>query len=323
MSLRICVFGTGAIGGLLAARLSQANVEVCCVARGPTRDAIMRQGLRLVSDDGEIKAHLVCSDDPSDLGPQDFVLLALKAQSIPQIAPMLEPLMHDTTTVVTLHNGLPWWFFPSLSGSYHDTILQSVDPKGRVAALIGHHRVLGGVVYPAATIIEPGLVRHVKGDRLALGEPSGGSTPRLQALTEIMGNAGFAAAAVEDVRTEICAKWASNTALNPVSVLSGATIADMIDDPDVYRTLLDIIDEVALICDRFGCPIPITAETLLAGARKMGQHKTSMLQDFEQGRLLETSPLLGAAQELSALLESPTPTLDQVYRRLRAKLEPC
>ena len=316
MSLKICVFGAGAIGGLLAARLSRTDAEVCCVARGPTRDAILQKGLRLLSDDDEIIARIACSDDPNDLGPQDFVLLTLKAQSIPQIAPTLEPL----TTVVTLHNGLPWWFFPSLSGPYQDIILESVDPAGRVASLIDRRRVLGGVVYPAASVVEPGLVRHKRGERIALGEPSGALTPRLDALSALMGKAGLEAPMVENIRAEICAKWVSNAALNPVSVLTGATIAEMIDNAGLYRILSDMIKEVAAICDKVGCPVPISAEMLLAGARKMGRHKTSMLQDFEHGRSLETAPLLDAVQELSALLSSPTPTFDIVYGLLRSKL---
>jgi len=320
MSLKICVFGVGAIGGVLAARLGRTDAETCCVARGETRDAILQRGLRLVSDDGEITVPIACSDDPHELGPQDFVLLTLKAQSIPQIASSLQPLLHDTTTIVTLHNGLPWWFFQSQPGPYQDLCLQSVDPAGGLAATIDPQRVIGGVVYPAASVIAPGLVRHVKGDRLALGEPNGALTSRLQALVKIMSEAGLAAVAVEDIRTEICTKWVSNAALNPISVLSGATLVDMIDSPGVHRILSDMIDEVALICDKLGCPIPLSASMLLAGAHKMGRHKSSMLQDFEQGRPLETGPLLDTVQELSALLDCPTPTFDMVFHLLRLKL---
>lgn len=320
MPLKICVFGAGAIGGLLAARLSQTNAEISCVARGPMRDAISKHGLRLVSGEREIITPVAVSDDPRDLGPQDFVLLTVKAQSVPEIVTSLPFLMTDATTLVTLQNGLPWWFLQSLPGPYEGHGMQSVDPDGRVAAAIDHDRILGGVVYPAASVMAPGSVRHVSGRRFALGEPGGALTPRLTALAEVMQDAGFEAASVDNIRSEICAKWIANAALNPVSVLTGASMSDMIDNPEVCGVLSNMMHEVEDVCGALGCSSPIPVDALLSGARKMGRHKSSMLQDFETGRPLETAALLDTVQDVSTLVNIPTPTFDTIYSLLRLKL---
>ena len=321
MTLRICIVGTGAIGGLLAARLSQTDSEVSCVARGLTRDAILDRGLKLVVGQKEITARIACSDDPAALGPQDFVLLTVKAQSVPGIVSSLPPLMKDTTTVVTLQNGLPWWFFQSWKGPYNGLNLKSVDPTGSLATSIQNDRILGGVIYPAALVVEPGLIRHVRGDRLALGEPSGNLTPRLATLTRVMQEAGLAAESVENIRSEICLKWTSNAAVNPVSVLTGATMDGMTGNPAVKQLLFDVMGEIAALCEKLSCPIPVPIKDILAGVQKMGAHKSSMLQDFEQGRALEAGPLLGAVQELAERLDVPTPKFDAIYSLLQLKLD--
>ena len=318
---RICVFGAGAIGGLIAVKLHVAGgAEVSCIARGPHLEAMRANGLRLVSAENELTARLRCTDDPTELGPQDFVINALKAPSAARTAASLKPLLGADTAVVTAQNGIPWWYFYAHGGPFQGRQLQSTDPDEQQWREIGPERAIGCVLYPAAEIVEPGTIKHVYGTRLTLGEPSGEKTERIALLSDHLSQAGFKAPVSKRIRHEIWLKLWGNLSFNPVSVLTHGTLAQLAGDPDVKTILAAMMLEARTVAEQLGIRFPMTIERRIEQGGQVGDHKTSMLQDLELGRTIEIGVMVDAVQEIACLLDVPTPTIDMIggLTRLRA-----
>jgi 2-dehydropantoate 2-reductase len=324
--MRICVFGAGAIGGLIGARLAaKGDVDVSLVARGPHLLAMLDHGLTLKETGRETNVRVNATERPADLPPQDYVILALKAHSVAGILDSLQPLLGPETAVVTAQNGVPWWYFYKHGGALAGKRIEAVDPGGRIWDAIGPERVIGCVVYPSAEIESPGIVRHEYGDRLPLGEPSGEKTERTAALARALVGAGLRAAIRPDIRKEIWVKLWSNLSFNPVSALTGATLAGIAGDSGTRAVVRAMMVEAESIAAALGIAMPIDVDQRIAGTESVGAHKTSMLQDLERGRPMEIDALVTAVQELGQLTKTPTPTIDAVLAlvRQRARLAGC
>jgi 2-dehydropantoate 2-reductase len=317
--MRIAVFGAGAIGGYLAMELGRAGHEVAVIARGQTLEAIRSRGLRLLIGGAERTADLHASDDPAEIGPVDYVLLALKANSAPSIAPRLGPLLGPESAVVTAMNGVPFWYFHALEGRWRDHRLESVDPGGVLWRTIGPERCIGCVVYPAAEVVEPGVVRHLEGDRFVLGEPDGSRSERVQRLSRALIEAGLKAPVRPRIRDEIWVKLWGNLSFNPISVLTGATLDVIAADAGTRAVVRAMMQEAQAIGEKLGVRFGIDVERRMDGAMAIGAHRTSMLQDLERGRPLELEPMVGAVQELGRLTGLPTPTIDVVLALARQR----
>ena len=322
---RICIFGAGAIGGYLGAKLAQTEAAVSLVARGPHLAAIRTKGLTLIEGEERSTVRLTAEEDPAALGPQDFVIVTLKAHSLPPIVDRLQPLLGPETAVVFAVNGVPWWYFYGLTGENENRRLESVDPGGRIWDGIGPERAIGCVVYPAAEVSEPGVVRHLDGDRFSLGEPSGERSERLRQLSQILIAAGIKAPQRPRLRDEIWIKLWGNCSLNPVSALTGGTVEEICRDPETRAVIRAIMVEAQAVGEALGARFAIDVDKRLAGAEAVGAHRTSMLQDLEKGRPMEVDALVGAVQELARLTGAPTPTLDTVLAlvKQRARLAGC
>ena len=318
--MKVCVYGCGAIGGLLAARLAGSGADVLAVTRGAQLAAIRASGLSLVNADGsELNVPLRVTDDPAEAAAVDVVFLATKAHDLPAVAAQIGPLLGPATSVVSLVNGVPWWYFYGLQNDFGAPELVSVDPGRAIWRALGPQRAVGAVVYPAAVTEAPGRVRHLFGERFALGEPDGSSSERLGAIVGLLGRAGFDASVSTDLRAEIWTKLAANAAFNPVSVATGKTLGAMIDDPATHRLLAGIIAEVIAVAAAFGVQVPVVPEDLLTASRQLGEHKTSMLQDLAAGRPLELGPVVEAVLELAAWRGVAVPDLATVARLAAAR----
>lgn len=322
---RICIYGAGAIGGFLAARLAETDVDLSLVARGAHLAAIQAHGLRLRSGGVETICHPRATDDPRELGPQDYVIVTLKAHSLPGIAHELHPLFDRDTAVIMAVNGLPWWYFHRLPGPHAERHLRSVDPGDRQWTYIGPQRVIGAVVYPACTVIAPGLVDHLDGDRFSLGEPSGEKTARVANLAAILRSAGLKAPVRTALREEIWVKLWGNLCFNPLSALTGATLETLCATPGIHAVARRMMVEAQAIGEAIGVNFPVTVDQRIAGAAAVGAHKTSMLQDLAAGRALEIDALVTVVQELGHLVGIATPTIDAVLAlvQLRAHNAGC
>ena len=316
--MKICIFGAGAIGGYLAVRLANAGADVSVVARGPHLAAMKANGLRLRIDGAEEVAHVTATDDPAELGPQDYLFVTLKAHSVPPIADRLAPLIGPETCVVTGMNGVPYWYFHGLEG--HDwRVVEAVDPGGAVSRAIPPERALGCVVYPACEVDEPGIVRHVSGDRFTLGEPDGSKSDRAQALSEAMRGAGFRAPVRPRIRDEIWVKLWGNLAFNPLSALTGETLDTLATRPDLRAIARAMMVEGQAVAEAFGGRFAIDVDKRIDGAAEVGAHKTSMLQDLELGRPMEIDALVTAVTELGRIAGIATPTIDTVLALVQAR----
>jgi 2-dehydropantoate 2-reductase len=313
--MRIAVVGAGAIGGYLGARLSQAGETITFIARGKNLDAIQARGMRLIEEDAAqiLTSRARAVAHPAEAGLQDVVLLTLKAHQVSALAPSLRDMCDDNTTIVTMQNGIPWWYFHRHGGPYAGTAVKSADPDGSIAAHIDPGRVIGSVVYPAANLIEPGVVQVVEGNRFSLGELDGTSTPRVQSIAAALIKAGFKAPIVSDIRGEIWLKLWGNLSFNPISALTHATLEDICTFPLTRALATTMMTEAEAIANKLGVTFKISIEKRIAGAQKVGAHKTSMLQDVEQGRPLELEAVMGAVVELGHLTQTPTPSISAVY----------
>ncbi|MDF1556463.1 MAG: 2-dehydropantoate 2-reductase [Deferrisomatales bacterium] len=318
----VCIYGVGAVGGFIGAYLARSGCQVSAVARGETLSALRGHGLRVQTGDGLIAQRVEATDDPSALGVQDLVVVAVKAQSLAQIAPRIPPLVGPRTTILTAMNGVPWWFFDGFGGDYAGLRLESVDPDGAIAASIPTARVVGGVVYGSYARNEPGFVRHVFGKRLVIGEPDGGSSVRLNNLASLLTEAGLEVEMSENIQQDIWFKLWGNMTMNPVSALTGATCDRILDDPLVNRFCLDVMAEASEIGTKIGCPIPQSGEARNALTRKLGAFKTSMLQDVEAGRSVELDALVAAVREIGQRVGVATPNMDALLglSRLHARV---
>ena len=317
--MRICIYGAGAIGGYMGACLARAGYEVSLVARGAHMKAIRANGLTLKMAGDSFTQTIACTDKPADLGPQDYVIVTLKAHSVPAVVGQLPSLFHDDTAVVMAVNGVPWWYFYELDGAYRDRQLESVDPGGRQWAVIEPRRVIGCVVYPACEVAEPGVIEHIEGNRFSLGEPNGNKSGRLTALAEAFRKSGLKAPIRPRIRDEIWVKLWGNSSFNPISALTGATLEQICGDPGTRALARAMMVEGQTIGERLGVRFPVDVDRRIAGAQAVGAHKTSMLQDLERGRAMEIDALVGAVAELGRLTEVPTPNIDTVLALVRQR----
>ncbi len=312
--MRICVVGAGAIGGLLAVKLAELGETVTAIIRGPHLQAVRANGMKLVIDGVEHVAQLAATDRIAEVGaPQNLVILALKAHQLGGVAPELQSLCGPDTVMVTAQNGIPWWYFFKYKGPHQGTVLQSVDPGGTVAANVDVDRVVGSIIYPAADIVSPGVIRHIEGDRISLGELDGEDTERLRTLTQLFRRAGFKVRASSDLRSEIWVKLWGNCTFNPISALTHATLVDLCQFPPTRELAENVMREAQAIGEKLGARFGVTLEKRIAGAEAVGKHKTSMLQDVETGRPLELEALVGSVMELGRLTATPTPHLSVLY----------
>ncbi|SDF04229.1 MULTISPECIES: 2-dehydropantoate 2-reductase [Thalassobaculum] len=317
--MRVCIYGAGAIGGFLGVALARAGCEVSLVARGPHLAAIRENGLTLLQDGQRETVRLNASEDPAELGPQDHVIVALKAHSVPAVAEKMTALFHDGTSVVTAVNGVPWWYFHGLGGDLEGTRLESVDPGGVQWDTLGPERAIGCVVYPACEIEEPGVITHQDGDRFTLGEPSGEKTERVQALSEAMRAGGLKAPVRPRIRDEIWVKLWGNLSFNPISALTGATLEQICRDPETRAVARAMMVEGQTVGEALGVKFAIDVDKRIAGAEAVGAHKTSMLQDLERGRAMEIDALVASVQELGRLTGVATPTIDLVLGMVKMR----
>ena len=320
--MKICIFGAGAIGGYMGAKLAQAGAEVSLVARGPHLAAIKDKGLTLAEADRDpVNVKINASENPADLGPQDYVIVTLKAHSVPAVVPKMQPLIGRNTTIVSGVNGVPWWYFHKIGTDLEGTRLESVDPGNTQWDGFGPDRVLGCVVYPAAEVSKPGTIKHIEGNRFSLGEPDGSKSERAVALSQALSAAGLKAPVRPRLRDEIWVKLWGNLSFNPISALTHATLDVLCTDSGTRAVAKGMMLEAQEIAEKLGVKFPIDVERRIDGGAAVGSHRTSMLQDLDAGRPMEIDALIGSVQELGHLTKTPTPTIDTVLAltRLRAR----
>ncbi|HEY7688462.1 MAG TPA: 2-dehydropantoate 2-reductase [Dongiaceae bacterium] len=310
--MKICIYGAGAIGGLLGARLALSGQDVTLIARGPHLAAMKENGLRLRMEGKELIARPAVTDDPATAGPQDYVLITLKAHSVAPIAEVMQPLLGPDTAVVTAMNGIPWWYFHALPGPHANHQLKTVDPDGSLWRLIPPQRCIGCVVYPAAEVVKPGVVEHQYGNRFMLGEPDGSSSERAKRLSEALTAAGFKAPVRPRIRDDIWVKLWGNLSFNPVSALTQATLVKIATDPGTRDVIRKMMQESERVANALGVKFGIDVETRIGWAADVGEHRTSMLQDLELGRPMEIDALLSVVVEMGDLVGVDTPLLDAI-----------
>jgi 2-dehydropantoate 2-reductase len=310
--MRICIYGAGAIGGYVGAQLAHAGADVSLVARGPHLKAMRENGLRLRIGGEERVAKVACTDDPAELGPQDYVFVALKAHGIPPVVDAMQPLLSNHTSVVTAVNGIPYWYFHQHGGALEGTTLETIDPGGQQWNKLRPERAIGCIVYPATEVVEPGVIQHVYGDKFPIGEPNGERTERVEALSAMMTSAGLRAPVMDNIRDEMWLKLWGNLCFNPISALTHATLDVIAENPAKRAVAKAMMLEGQAIAEQLGVKFRVDVERRINGAGAVGAHKTSMLQDLERGRAMEIDPLVTVVQELGKLTNIPTPTIDVV-----------
>lgn len=313
--MKIAVIGAGAIGGLVGAKLALSGATVTFIVRGANLAAIRQSGFALITAEGErqVARNVRATDDYSAAGPQDIVILAMKAHQLEAVASDVSRLFGPDTAVVTMQNGIPYWYFHGHGGKLEGTTVRSVDPKGVVSAGIPAQRVIGCVVYPASELVAPGVVRHIEGDRFPIGELDGSSSERVARVCACLTQAGFRAPVLDNIRAEIWLKLWGNLTFNPISSLSHSTLVDICQYPPSRELATAMMREAQAVAHKLGIEFRVSLEKRIAGAEKVGKHKTSMLQDVEAGRAPEIDALVGAVVELARLTETPTPHIDTVY----------
>jgi len=320
--MKICIFGAGAIGGYMGAKLAEAGADVSLVARGPHLAAMKANGLTLIEENGTKNLPVTVSDNPADLGPQDYVIVTLKAHSVPPVVDKMRPLIGPNTTIVSGVNGVPWWYFHNIGTDLEGTRLASVDPGDAQWNGFGPDNVLGCVVYPAAEVIEPGVIKHIEGNRFSLGEPSGEKSERAMALSKALSAAGLKAPVRPKIRDEIWVKLWGNLSFNPISALTHATLDVLCTDPGTREVARNMMLEAQAIAETLGVKFPIDVDRRIQGGADVGAHRTSMLQDLDANRPMEIDALVGSVQELGRITGTPTPTIDTVLAlvQLRGKV---
>lgn len=320
--MKICIYGAGAIGGYLGVQLMLAGADVSLVARGAHLAAMKADGLKLLIGDKERVVHPRCTDNPAELGVQDVVIICLKAHSITGVLDAMQPLLGPNTRVVTAVNGIPYWYFYKHGNACEGATLESIDPGGRQWKELGPERAIGCVVYPATEIEAPGVIRHVYGDKFPLGEPSGENSADIADLSALFEKAGLKAPVLDSIRDEIWLKLWGNVSFNPISALTHATLDVLCGDPGTRAVTRAMMVEAQQIAESFGVKFRVDVDRRIEGGRKVGAHKTSMLQDLERGRPMEIDPLVTVVQEMGKLTNVPTPTIDTVLAltRQRAKV---
>ncbi|MBI1779736.1 MAG: 2-dehydropantoate 2-reductase [Proteobacteria bacterium] len=314
--MKICVYGAGAVGGYVAAQLARAGHRVAVIARGPHLAALQRGGLTLEMAGERHRIEVEAVDSPEAAGPQDLVVLAVKAPAIAAIAGRLRPLLGPKTQIMAAMNGIPWWFFAGFDGPWRGRVLESVDPGGTIGRAIPLERLIGAVIYMATDVPEPGLIRHSIGGRLVIGEPKGGSSPRLEELGKSLSVPGLEVKTTAHVWTEVFLKLAGNVSSNTVSALTHGTAAEMYDHPGVREVLLAVTSETYAVAESLGITLGMSPEKRIETGARLGAFKSSMLQDVEQGRPMEVEAIMGAVKEMALMTGVATPTLDVVLALL-------
>ena len=311
--MKIVIVGAGAIGGYIGARLARVGADVVLFARGPHLRAMQERGLRIVSPDGDFEIAPRVTGDLATIGRADVVILGVKAHALTTLAPQLTPLLGPDTAIVSTQNGIPWWYFQGIGGELEGLRLETVDPGGVIGASIDPKRVIGSLAYFSADIPEPGVINHTEGNRISLGEPSGVRTDRVKTLAEALIAAGLRAPVTARFRHEIWVKLLGNVAFNPISALTGGTLEELVRHADTSAVIRQIMGETEAVAAKLGIELPISIDQRMAGAEKVGAHKTSMLQDLEAGRPLELEPIVGATVELGERVSVPMPATRAVY----------
>ena len=314
--MRFCVVGAGAIGGLVGTKLALAGEQVTFIARGKNLEAISTHGMKVVLQDGSelVARNVRVTDNWDDAGQQDVVILALKAHQVEAVADRLAPLLGPETVIVTMQNGIPFWYFAGLPGPLSGHCIESVDPGGKLLRTIPAERIVGAVVYPASELVQPGVVVHIEGDRFPLGELDGSKSPRVERISAAFAAAGLKAPVLENIRNEIWLKLWGNLSFNPVSALTHATLVDICHNPHGRELVTNMMLEAQAVAEKLGASFRVTLEKRIDGAAKVGKHKTSMLQDVEAGRSIEIDALVGSVVELGRLVAIPTPTICAIYQ---------
>jgi 2-dehydropantoate 2-reductase len=313
--MKFAVVGAGAIGGYLGVRLALAGESVVFIARGRNLEAIRAGGMTLVLEDGseQTAADVQAVERTADAGAQDVILLTVKAHQVAAVAPQLQALCHQDTVIVTMQNGIPWWYFYKHGGELEGRPVASADPDGTIAQHVDSRRIIGSVVYPAAELVQPGVVRVVEGNRFTLGELDGSTTPRIQAIAEAFVRGGLKAPVIADIRSEIWLKLWGNLSFNPISALTHATLVDICRFPLTRSLAAAMMTEAQQVAEKLGVTFRVSLEKRIAGAERVGAHKTSMLQDVEHGRAIEIEALVGCVAELGRMTGTPTPHIDAIY----------
>jgi 2-dehydropantoate 2-reductase len=313
--MKIAIIGAGAIGGYVGVKLALAGEDVTCMVRGANLEAIRRNGLKLIMNDGSehVAANVKASDDYAAVGPQDLVILAVKAHQVAAVANAVPKLFGPDTVVVTMQNGIPYWYFHCHGGALAGSVVRSVDPDGVIGRNIPAERIIGCVVYPAAELIAPGVIRHIEGERFPLGDLDGSSSARVTRVAECFSHAGFKSPVLDNIRAEIWLKAWGNLTFNPISALTRATLVDICQFPLTRALAEAMMTEAQVVAGKLGISFRVPLEKRIAGAEKVGKHKTSMLQDIEAERPPEIEALVGSVVELGRLTHTPTPNIDAVY----------
>jgi 2-dehydropantoate 2-reductase len=311
--MKFLIAGAGAIGAYIGARMAQAGFDVTLYARGQHLHAMQESGVRVKCAEGGFVARPIIASTLEEVGPVDVVFLGVKAHGLTQLAPQLRPVLGPATTVVSMQNGIPWWYFQGFGGRWEGMRLERVDPGGVISGAIEAHRVVGSIVYFATEITAPAVIQHIEGDRVTLGEPDGTRSDRSRRIAEVLIASGLRCPVTTRIRHEIWVKLLGNASLNPVSALTRATLGEMLRDPDVRSLIRNIMQEVEAVSHKLGMELPVSVDQRIAGAEKVGGHKTSMLQDIEAARPTELDALVGAVVELGERVGLPMPYTRTVY----------
>tara|TARA_B100001971_G_scaffold59819_1_gene54876 strand:- start:1253 stop:2206 length:954 start_codon:yes stop_codon:yes gene_type:complete len=312
--------GAGATGGYLGVKLINAGFDVSLVARGAHLTAMKKKGLTLIENDKEITCSPKCSDSMKELGKMDFIFITLKAYSINGLVEEISTMFDENTSVISSYNGIPWWYFFGAEGQFKNYRIKCIDPENIQWNVITPERIIGCVVYPATEIIEPGVIKHIEGNRFSLGEPNGAQTERISRISKAMARADLKAPVRKNIRQEIWMKLIGNLAFNPLSVITGETLDVLLLNEENKKTAYEAMKEATSIMDKLNVPMNISIDQRIEGAAKVGSHKTSMLQDYERGKELELDALVVAVKEIADLLDIKTPTIDRILHTVTEKI---
>ncbi len=324
--MKICIFGGGSIGGLLAVNLEKIGINVSVIARGQHLEVMKKNGLTLINSLGEETSSIVnCTDDPNSLGTQDYLFITIKSPALLPSLENLKPLVGKNTTIITCMNGIPHWYFHKLDNKYANYKITCLDADLLIDSILPPDNIVGSVVYPACEIVKPGTIKHIAGNRFSLGEPDGSESDRLKFISEILKKAGFRAPIQKNIRDEIWLKLIGNLSFNPISALTGATLEQICNDQGTEQIVKEMMIEAKTIAEKLGAKINMSIEKRIDGARKVGAHKTSMLQDIEAGKPIEIDSIIVAVKELGELTNSPTPNINTILNLTiqKAKLIGC
>jgi len=318
--MKICIVGAGATGGYLGVKLINAGFDVSLVARGAHLTAMKKKGLTLIENDKEITCSPKCSDSMKELGKMDFIFITLKAYSINGLVEEISTMFDENTSVISAYNGIPWWYFFGAEGQFKNYRIKCIDPENIQWNVITPERMIGCVVYPATEIIEPGVIKHIEGNRFSLGEPNGAQTERIARISKAMARADLKAPVRKNIRQEIWMKLIGNLAFNPLSVITEETLDVLLLNEENKKTAYEAMKEATSIMDKLNVPMSISIDQRIEGAAKVGSHKTSMLQDYERGKELELDALVVAVKEIADLLGIKTPTIDRILHTVSEKI---